>query len=214
MPLRSDPDFHNDTARLIEAIESCIGAAQENPLLQSSFHFGIELQPMWGARRLDLGEPHGIVYVGGCRFNITLSNTGRTPLIVNSMKAHVKWQELPALALKKDERRYGGLIIPHQLHFELFRQSWSGWWMLSLGDRLSDTPHPFTNESADLFDSPGLPRVGFRIAPQESELIEGSIVPKDDGLYSVRILALASDATQQRVAKGAKPIRVVKASLL
>ena len=214
MPLRGDPDFQNDAMRLIEALESYLGPREENRLLQASFQFGIELRPIDGSKRADLGEPHGIVYLSGCRFSITLSNTGKMPLVISSMKAEVKWEDLPSLALKKPERSYGGLLIPHQLHLELFREGWSGWWMLSLGDRLSDTPHPFTNRSADIFDSPGLPRVAFRIAPQESELIEGSIVPKEEGVYSVRLLALATDATQQKAAKATKVIRVAKAKLI
>jgi hypothetical protein len=214
MPLRADPDFQNDSTRLIEALEACVGRVQQNRTLQDSFHFAIELQPMSGAKRTDLGEPHGIAYLGGCRFSITLANSGQTPFVISSMKAEVKWQELPPLALKKEERRYGGLLIPHQLNFELLRDGWSGWWMLSLGDKLSDTPRGFTNRSADLFDSPGLPRVAFRIGPQESELIEGSILPKDDGIYSVRIFALASDATLQKAARATNGIRVAKARLV
>lgn len=223
--VRPDPDFAADMERLSQALKaflkpattatrySTISATPTNDgnSLQQSFGFSMDLEPIAGGRRADLGIPYGVVYLGGCKFRLLLTNKGDKPLIVNSMKLQVQWSDLEPLVQEKVEYGYGRMFMPHQLIIQLKKDGYSGWWTLSLGDRLSDTPRPFNQDSIDLFESPQEPRMTFQIAPGELEVIDGALLPIDRGIYNVRIMAMAMNAHLQKTAKTTTTIKIVEA---
>lgn len=210
--VRPDPDFATDIERLARALESYLGTTPQESELQKTFRFSIELEPVSHGRRVDLGEPYGTVYAGGCKFRITLANTGTAPLTVSSMKFTSQWQPIDALALEKMKILYKGILLPHQLFIHLTKQGFHGWWLLSYGDRLSDAPRRFDQSAGDLFQSEGEPRLMFQIKPGEFEVIDGTMQPQDEGLYEVRLSALASNAKSEKSAKAMKPTRIAKVS--
>ena len=220
--VRPDPDFAPDIDRLCRFVATHIGlpdtaaapappAAPPRATLQETFGFSVELEPKSGGRRVDLGEPYGRVYLDGCKFSISLNNKGSAPLVVRAMKVEAAWSDAEPVAYKKSTYEYGAILIPHQLFIELGKGGYTGWWTLSLGDRLSDVPRRFAQGDGDLFDSPGQPRLNFRVAPGDSELIEGAILARERGLYDVRLMALATNAEMDKAAKATKVIRILKA---
>ena len=210
--VRPDPDFSTDIERLTRALESYVGTSPLESPLQKSFRFKIELEPVSQGRRLDLGKPHGIVYAGGCKFRMTLANTGMGPLIVSSMKLTSRWEPIEALTLERMKILYKGILLPHQLFIHLTKQGFQGWWLLSYGERLSDVSRPFDQSAVDLFHSEGQPRLMFRINAGESEVIDGTLQPQDEGLYDVQFSALATNAQSEKSAKTMKPTRIAKVS--
>jgi hypothetical protein len=224
-PVRSDPDFVPDIERLCRAVAAHLGlppepaaqtpapAAPPRATLQETFGFSVTLEPKSGSKRVDLGEPYGRVYLDGCKFSISLTNKGAAPLVVRAMKAEAVWRDAEPVAYKKAEYPYGAILIPHQLFIELDKGGYTGWWALSLGDRLSDEPRRFARSDGDLFDSPGRPRLMFRVAPGDSEIVEGAILARERGLYDVRLMALATNAELERAAKATKVIRILKAEV-
>jgi hypothetical protein len=127
------------------------------------------------------------------------------------MKLHVQWSDLEPLVQQKVEYGYGRMFMPHQLIIQLKKDGYSGWWTISLGDRLSDTPRSFNQDSMDLFESPQQRRMTFRIAPGDLEIIDGALLPMDHGLYEARIMAMATNALLQKAAKTSTIIRIAKA---
>jgi len=210
--IRPDPDFSTDIQRLASALEGYLGTVAQDSELQRTFRFAIEIKPVSHGRHLDLGEPHGTVYAGGCKFRITLVNAGTTPLVVTSMKLASRWQQMDAPALERVQVLYKGVMLPHQLFVHLKRDGFSGWWLLSRGDTVSEQRRPFDHLASDLFQAESQPALMFQIKPGESEVIDGTIQPEDDGIYEVRLSALATNGRFERSAKATKPIRILKAS--
>jgi hypothetical protein len=210
--IRPDPDFATDLQRLASALEAYLGTITQDSELQRTFRFAIEIKPVSHGRHLDLGEPHGPVYAGGCKFRITLANAGTVPLVVTSMKLATRWQQMDAPALQRVQVLYKGVMLPHQLFVHLRRDGFSGWWLLSHGDSVAEQRRPFDHLASDLFQAEGQPALMFQIKPGESEVIDGTIQPEDDGIYEVRLSALATNARFERSAKITKPIQILKAS--
>lgn len=126
------------------------------------------------------------VFFNGCRFELSLANASHEELIVRQFKMQMVWEPLERLRFGDRNRRYGGVMIPHQLYIELRKTSASGWWLLSDGHRVSDAPRPIADARQDIFASDSGPRMAFRLKPGEIELIEGALLPREDGLYRVR----------------------------
>lgn len=176
--------------------------------LDQAFTLTCDVDPLEGSGRADFGGAIGAAYLGGFKFRMTLGNAGDRPIAIRSMKIDVQSHDLPALAQPRPERRYGRLLIAHQLFVELSRDSYSGWWKLSDGTRLVDEPRLFNSAFHDIFESPGSPRIGFALDAGESEFIEGAFLAREPGLYDVKLLALGVDATAARAAKSTTAIRM------
>jgi hypothetical protein len=176
--------------------------------LSQSFTLTCDVDPLEGGGRVDFGGDVGAAYLGGFKFRLTLGNAGDRPMAIRSMRIDAQSHDLPALARARPERGYGKVLIAHQLFAELSRNSYTGWWMLSDGTRLTDDPRPFDSSMKDIFESPGHPRIGFSLDGGESEFIEGAIMAREPGLYDVRLLALAVDAAAASAAKSTSAIRL------
>ncbi len=159
-----------------------------------------------------MGDPYGVAYMGGCKFRLTLSNAGSSPLTIISMKFASQWQLIDPLTLKRKEITFRGVRFPHQLFLRLTKQGFYGSWLLSEGNRMSDRPRRFDGSAPNLFDSEGHSRLMFDLDPGQSEIIDGAIQPEDDGLYEVRLSALATNARGERSAKAMKATRIAKVS--
>jgi len=169
--------------------------------LAESFTMACDVEPLAGSQLLDFGAQGSNVYPGGCKFQLNLGNQGDRPFIIQNMKITVQRREFEPVARVKGERLYGAALIPHQLFVELYQSTFSGWWMISDGIHLADTPRKFDSTLQDILASPGLPRLTFSVDPGKSELIDGSFLVKEPGLYEVRVAAMAVNAAQEHAAK-------------
>jgi hypothetical protein len=186
-----------------------VGRGQVPTGLAHTFTLSCDVDALDGGGRADFGDEVGIAYLGGFKFRLALGNAGDRPMAIQSMRIDVQSYDLPALAHARPERAYGAALIPHQLFVELNRNSFTGWWVLSDGARLSSEPRPIDSSTKDIFESAGLPRIRFSLNAGEMEFIEGAFLAKEPGLYEVKLLALAVDAAQDRVAKSTSMIRLV-----
>ncbi|MGW3715583.1 hypothetical protein ACWD8L_00360 [Streptomyces sp. NPDC005133] len=174
--------------------------------MRESFTAKFVVDPLADGRRVDLGHPIGPAYLGGCRVHVTLGNSAKHPIQISSMRIEVVRTALPILNEEKVEPGYGEVLIWHRLFVELRRNGFEGWWMLSDGRRLTKR-RPISSSNADIFESPGEGRMGFKLHEGDLEPIDSAILARESGLYDVSIKVLAENSKESE-AVSSTPIRI------
>jgi hypothetical protein len=169
--------------------------------LADAFRLAIEFRPSDRGFLVTIDDGRQ-VFVGGCKFDMRISNAGTSDFVLRLLHVAVEVEDFDIAQLRDKNRLYAGVFAPHQLFIDLRRQSTTGWWLLSNGVGHSD-PRPFNDARQDLLASEGQPRLQFRISPGELEVIEGAITPREHGLYSLRFVfgvATADDKSSRETA--------------
>lgn len=158
-----------------------------------AFRMHPEFEPVDGGDRVE--RDGGVVYVGGCKIRLSLANTSTSVMTVVGMRALVAWRPPSAARRRRVEKPAGAGVVPHQLFLELSREPVSGWWNVSEGTRLSDEPRRIEPTGNNLLESPGLPRLLFKIPPGDVEWLEVNVLPREAGDYTVHldVMALGPD---------------------
>lgn len=172
--------------------------------------FGVhaEIDPLAGGREDE--QPDGrVVFLGGCQALLALTNSSARPLSVTGVRLNVGWEPVPRRRYARGERAVGDAVVPHQLFVELFRDGrYSGWWRFAAGARLATEPVPFDSDSTQLLEAKDGGRSILRIPPGDTEWIQASFMPRDEGLFTITVAAVAANAEMQKSAKRTAEFRV------
>ncbi|WP_147250322.1 hypothetical protein [Bradyrhizobium sp. MOS003] len=175
--------------------------------LSEAFQLRIEFTPSDKGYFTELGGRP--VFVNGCKFELNIGNAGLSDLVLGAFRLSVSWEDIAPIVMRDKERRYGGLFLPHQLFVDLYRDAAPGWWLISNGNK-HDSPRGILDARNDLLESGGGPRLRFRLKPGEIEVIEGGIIPKQDGLFRVRFVFGVSSPTD-KLSKQTKEVLIASA---
>lgn len=161
--------------------------------LQEVFRPTLRLQPNERGHLLRMGARQ--VFANGVKFSVQLGNAGTSDIVINGMRLDIRFEEFDPIVMEDRDRRYGGMYVPHQLFVDLYRDGAPGWWLLSEGVKHAE-PRPFADAREDLLASAGCPRMQFRLASGELEVVEGGLIPREPGLFGVRFVFNAISVTE------------------
>ncbi len=177
--------------------------------LSYGFRLSAEVEPTRDGA-LDEIEGHGEVYVGGCLLMVQLANTTNRPLTVTAARLTVDWRSAPRPKTAERCAAYGDGAVPHRLFVDLFRDRFEGWWILSDGVRAAGGPRRFEPNSQNLLAVADGTRILFNIQPGGIEWVHAAVLPKEEGVFTVTLAAMAVNAEQDKAAKKIRPIKVMK----
>ncbi len=181
----SKPSTRNDQMFLgvIQFLRQCLGVPQ---LVAAPLKARFQVKALDGRTPVDVGEFHGAL-PEGAKFRLQLANTAATRVLVDRVRAQVKFHALPAAEAPKIDAaalRFGDARVPHQLHLELRGTACSGRWVIQMPNGTAEL-RPIAEGLENLLDTD--PPTEFDLAPGETESITGSLMVKLPGIYEVSL---------------------------
>jgi hypothetical protein len=191
---------------VVQFLRECLGSPSGGG---SPLKIRFQVKALDGRTPIDVAEARGAL-PGGAKFRLQLTNGGTSPVLVDAIRLHSQFKELPAaLAPPVDAAalRFGDARVPHQLHLELRGATWSGRWVIQMSNGTSAI-RVIGDGLENLLDTD--PPTEFDVAPGATESVTGSVTTHAAGLYTVSLAIDAAVGGTASAAATTEPLTLVQ----